>query len=195
MTFKIPTLDELIPFADRLLGDYKEERQLMDKNRFLASYRGETNNPNRSSDINFICTVAKNIDKNRYQYQTLARIFRKETPNNQQITEFLRRALAGVYLLHLDKINNEYTFESSVKDRSALAKLLCELFEVEKFSEIPALTIKNCLNDLKLYLRFMTTNAGANLRWHESKSNEILFKEITDAIPDVEPSTQASLSM
>ncbi|KTC78018.1 hypothetical protein [Legionella brunensis] len=181
MPFNIPALNVLIETSQKLESAYKEERLSMDKNRFLASLRSYTDNHLRIDDISFITAFAGNIEKNQGNYEFLRGAFAKtKEPSNENIDEFVRKALAGAYLFHLSKINDGYMSEKSVKGRSALAKLICNLFGVERFSEIPKKEQQACLQDFQCYIRFVTNKSGLRIKWHESKTNRALFREIEE---------------
>lgn len=189
MPFYIPSLTELIEKADMLMTTYKNERSIMDENRFLAHHRQKTHNPSRMADISFISSVAKHVEKNQNDCNNLLHLFPLPA-TSEQIIDFLRKTIAGAFLLHARKISKEYTFEGSVKNRSALAKVILNLFTIEKFSDIPKTSLDDCLLHLKSYLQFMTTHTGVKLRWHKEKTNTQLFQEldINNSVPYIKSS-------
>ncbi|KTD16244.1 hypothetical protein [Legionella jordanis] len=183
MPFTVATLEELIEFGKYLAINYKTERAQMDRNRFLGLFRSDTDNPVRKSDINFLINITNHIETHQLDYNVWAKAFKAPivvTP--KLINEFLRRALAGAFLFGFKAVDSEYLFEDSVKDRSALGKLFCELFDIEKMSDIPVDDLKKCLNDLRVYVNFTNNNSGTPLKWHKHKSNKVLLEEISAAI-------------
>ncbi|KTD11326.1 hypothetical protein [Legionella jamestowniensis] len=180
MAFTIPLLDVLILQSQNLDTAYKEERLAMDKKRFFSSLRGSTSNPMRLDDIKFITTFGGNISNNQFNYQILRKALKSENPTVQEYGMFLRNALSGAFLLHLSKINDGYLFEESVKDRSAMAKLTCNLFSVEKFSDVPKKELRICLEALQTYLSTVTNSSGLRLKWHPSKTNRALLRDIAE---------------
>ncbi|WED44029.1 hypothetical protein [Legionella cardiaca] len=189
MPFNIPTLNELIEAAKNLDASYKEERLSMDNNRYLSFLRKNTNNLIRKSDIKFIATFAGNVESYSKNYYMLGQVFANSYILPEDINGFLKRVLAGAFLFHLSQVNNGYMFESSVKDSSALAKITLNLFGVDNFSEIPRDALESCLDAFKTYFKVVTNKSGVKLKWHDSKTNNALYKEILKEMDQLNIST------
>lgn len=175
----MPALDVLIETSQNLNAAYEEERLSMDKNRFLSSLRSLTKNPVRLSDITFVANLGGNISNNQENYNILRLAFKDNNPSNDDINNFLRRALTGAFILYLSQINDDYLFEGSVKERSAMAKLTCNLLAIERFSDIPKDEQKACLQSLRNYLNVIT-NHNHRIKWHPAKTNRSLMQDIVE---------------
>lgn len=181
MPFALPPWEILKGYANQLKTLYQKERAVMDGARFFGSFRGKTTNPERLHDIDFIRSLANHMALKGTFYVTGKQ---KSThglmySSSDETINSLTTALSGAFLIQVIKISDDYVSKSSVRFRSALAKLVLNFFNVETVSEIPRSEIHRCLSSLKNYLE-ATTRTPIEVKWHKTKSNAELFQDIKE---------------
>ena len=155
-----------------MVKNYQSTREEMDSQRLFASLRSPTDNPVRIEDATFVKDLANHVRANKFEYGEVDEDFAGQD-YSKSIAPFLKQVIAGAMLLQLIKVTNEYTFESSVKSYSAMGKVVLDLFEVEKLSDISDEDRTNCLQSLDRYLRHFPDAA-----FHSKKSNADIKAEI-----------------
>ena len=184
MSFTIPGFKELLSTSKRLVTSYQVMRDQFDSQRIFASIRPKTHNPERLNDAACIEKLATYIMNNKFNYQSIDLRFKKDD-YAKVVAPFLKEALSGALLLELIKITNTYTNEEDVKKNSALAKIILNVFSINKLSDIPSEQVSKCLTN---FLRFMEVyeqiekNKNSNQPLHATKSIEDIKQEISNEL-------------
>lgn len=187
--FSIPKLPQLIDAGVNLVANYKVVRTELDQQRFFASYRASTSNPERLEDAQSIQQIAEYIKLHKFSYSQQDESLKYHDYHND-VAPFLKSVISGAFLLELITITQTYTF-SSVKDGSALGKIILDLFQIRQLSDVPPDTLRDCLINLQRFIE--TLNIATNQKWHPVKSNEDIIKQITDQL-SLMPETSVSSS-
>ncbi len=170
--FKIPCMKQLLAASKLLVESYEVKRTEFDNQRMFASFRPATINEERVNDANFIKNLAEHIYQTKNSYSELDVDF-KDSDYSKEIAPFLKSVITGAMLLELMSITQTYSFEFSVKNRSALSNLILDIFKIDKLSDVPKDRLETCLNDLAKYLQVVS-----DIEFHPSKSREALLNEI-----------------
>lgn len=200
MTFHIPKMQDFFTSIANLKANYEERRKVKDLNRFFGSYRAPTINISRLNDIEFIQNVAKSIKENKNYYDRMDPVFSK-TDYSKTTAPFLRRVLSGALIFNLIKITQTYSSEKKVKDYSALAEVILNVFGIDKLSDLPTDFQKECLEDLKRYMVITNLHLKKEskelISWHPEKTiKQIKMKinEIISQLPKEEADAQLALA-
>ncbi|STX28830.1 Uncharacterised protein [Legionella beliardensis] len=183
MSFTIPGFKELLNTSKKLVSSYQVTRDQFDSQRIFASIRPKTHNPERLNDAACIEKLATYIMDNKFNYQNLDLRFNK-ADYAKVIAPFLKEALSGALLLELIKITNTYSKEEDAKN-SALAKIILDVFKINKLSDVPTEQLNKCLTNFLYFIEVYeqaAANKNLNIPLHQTKSNEDLKQEISSEL-------------
>lgn len=176
MTFTIPNFKDLTDSTQRLSTAYKKERSNMDEQRFFGSYRSSTNNPERLNAASCIQRIATYISANKFEWDKLDPGFQHKD-YAATTAPFLKKAISGALILELVTITATYSNEATVKTNSALGKIILDLFNIDKLSDIPLEEMQECLSNLEHFLE-VTNKQLPNNKWHDVLSNTQLIQQV-----------------
>ncbi len=186
---------------------YDELRKELDSRRYFATWRPATETQDRKNDYIFLEKIANWIEEHKLDYLSkyvpLDDTFKKQSADklsySAAVAPFLTEVMLGATMLTLLKITKMYTGawiggadETSVKHRSALARVLFEAFGIEKVSDLDSLVCRDYLISLSRFINTISvgqkTNASseAPVQWHPSCTNDELLKQLSDEIGLIE---------
>lgn len=189
MTFTIPNMKELTDSTSKLCATYQTERSDMDGQRFFASFRSSTINSERLNDANCIEKIAKSISRSKFKWESIDPTFANKN-YAREIAPFLREVISGALLLELIKITTSYKRgEAYVKTGTALGKIILDLFNIDKLSDVPTEQMHKCLSNFKHFLEVTNEpkvdeqNKPIPLtQWHASIENSALIKQVNEEL-------------
>lgn len=173
------TFKTLFSEARTLKENYQQEREKLDGNRLFSSFRSKTDNPARHGDIAFIKSVSLYIEKNKLEYKKTKQI--SSEMYDKKTVPLLKDIMCGAWLLGLIGVTATYRSPASVKDGSALGKIILNLFQVNSLEDLPSKYIAKCLGSLKKFIEAVDSyNPSIPIRWHPSVNNEDMCTQITE---------------
>ncbi len=192
---------------------YAARRIVLDGQRFLGNWRGQTVNQDRQNDCLFMHALAGWVKENRFEYRDIYKRFNSDLNKSgvkvsydSCVAPFLKEAMLGAMILTLSKISKSYTNstftgcdEASVKNYSALAYVLLNEFNLGTVSEIDPMA--RC-SYLRAFSRLVTSiddghktdPSLALIQWHPSYSNDVLLQQLNNEIGAIETVVVASPS-
>lgn len=189
MTFTIPKMKELTDSTSKLCATYQTERSEMDGQRFFASLRFSTTNSERLNDATCIEKIAKSISTNKFKWKSIDSTFADKNYASE-IAPFLREVISGALLLELIKLTASYKRgETYVQTNSALGKIILDLFNIKKLSDVPTEQMHKCLSNFKHFLE-VTNEPKVDeqnkpippAQWHASIENSALIKQVNEEL-------------
>lgn len=184
MPYQLPSMDELCHFVHTLDTLYQQKRQeIANSNGFIWNFiRSEDST--RQADIHFIQLIVTNLTANESQYPKWDRFF-ADKRYEDRLPSFIKYVIAGTLFYVLIPISNSYSDEHLVKNKSALATLILDIFGVEALSNIPVSELTNSLKFLLRYLDNAPKGLGLSpeaIHWHKLKFNDVLINDIKGRI-------------